>query len=111
MNDKVAEQARYEGPTIHWSELPEDTRGDEHARDWNFYRREVGRLLAEGHEGKWVLIKGEQIIGICDTREEAFAVADERYPMQQYLVHQIQIREPLLRMPTFMWRPQRRSAA
>jgi hypothetical protein len=109
MNDPRAEPGRDDRPTIHWSELPEDTRNDEHARDWNFYRREVGRLLAEGHEGRWVLIKGEQIIGMWDTREEAFAVADKRYLMQHYLVHQIQTREPLLRTPTFMWRPRWRS--
>jgi hypothetical protein len=44
-------------PTIHYTELPEDTSEGPIAREWNFYRREVGRLLAEGHEGRWVLIK------------------------------------------------------
>jgi hypothetical protein len=107
--DETARLARAERPTIHWSELPGDPKDDEHARDWNFYRREVGRLLAEGHEGRWVLIKGERIIGMWDTREEAFAVADERYLMQHYLVHRIRTWEPLLRTSTFMWRPRWRS--
>lgn len=39
-------------PTIHYSELPEDTSDRSTAKEWNFYRREVGRLLADGHEGK-----------------------------------------------------------
>lgn len=109
MNEAVSGTARDTQPTIHWSALPEDTRGDDHARDWNFYRREVGRLLTEGHEGKWVLIKGEQIIGMWGTSDEAFAAGYQRYLMQQFLVHQIQTREPLLRMPNFMWRPRWRN--
>jgi hypothetical protein len=84
-----------ERPTIHYTELPEDTRDDQIARDWNFYRREVGRLLAEGHEGKWVLIKGEEIVGIWDTREQAEAVALERYLMEPVLLQQILTREPV----------------
>jgi hypothetical protein len=35
----------------------------------------VPQLLADGHESRWVLIKGEEIIGIWDTEEEARAVA------------------------------------
>src|SRR5262249_24960502 len=84
--------------TIHWTELPEDTSGGPLAAEANFYRREVGRLLAEGHEGKWVLIKGEAIIGIWDTREEAFAAASNRFFRQAVLVKQIIEREPLLRL-------------
>jgi len=38
--------------TIHYTELPEDASESPIAREWNFYRREAGRLLAEGHEGK-----------------------------------------------------------
>src|SRR5262245_60921326 len=44
---------------IPYTELPEDTSGGRGAREWNLYRREAGRLLAEGHEGRWVLIQGE----------------------------------------------------
>jgi hypothetical protein len=90
--------------TIPWNEIPEDTSGGPLATEWNFYRREVGRLLAEGHEGKWLLIKGEAIIGIWDRREDAFATASERYLFQPCLVRQILAAEPLLRLPTFMYR-------
>ena len=50
------------------------------SQEWNFYRREVGRLLAEGQEGSWLLIKGDDIIGIWDTQEEAEAVALSEVP-------------------------------
>ena len=84
--------------TIHHTELPEDNRGDASARDWNFYRQEVGRLLAEGQEGRWVLIKGAKIIGIWESRDEAAALALERYLNEAVLIHQIQENEPILRV-------------
>jgi hypothetical protein len=86
--------------TIDYSELPEDTSDNPIARDWNCYRREVGRLLADGHEGKWVLIKGEEVVGIWATREEAKKVAVERFLMQPVLIRQVLRREPILRGPT-----------
>src|SRR5438093_812767 len=58
------------GPaTIHHTQLADPIRGSPIAAEWDYYRREVGRLLAEGHEGKWVLIKGEQIVGIWSSEE------------------------------------------
>jgi hypothetical protein len=86
-----------EPPTIHFSELPEDTSGGPLSAAWNFYRREVGRLIAGGHEGRWVLIKGEEVVGIWDTREEADRVRLERFFLQPVLMHRIQVREPLVR--------------
>src|SRR5271165_5087894 len=84
-------------PVIHHTELPEDTSDGPIAREWNFYRREVGRLLAEGNEGKWVLIKGEKIIGIWDTEEEANQVRLQRFRLQHVLMKKIQTSEPVLR--------------
>lgn len=84
--------------TIHWTELPEDTSGKPLATEANFYRREVGRLLAQGHEGKWILIKGEAIIGMWDNRDEAYAAASNLYFQQAVLVKQILEWEPLLRL-------------
>ena len=85
-------------PTIHYSELPPSKPGEALAEEWETYRREVGRLLAEGNEGRFILIKGGQIIGIWDTRAEAFAAADQRFPLQPILVHQIQERERIYRI-------------
>jgi hypothetical protein len=92
--------------TIYHTELPEDTSDSPGARDWNCYRREVGRLLAEGHEGKWVLVKGGEILGIWDIRDEAKAAALERYLMQPVLLRQVLTWEPVLRGPTSLrpWR-------
>jgi hypothetical protein len=87
-----------EPPTIHYTELPPAKPGEDLAEEWETYRREVGRLLAEGNEGRYILIKNREIIGIWDTQNEAFAEAYQRFPLQPFLVHQIQERERLLRM-------------
>lgn len=94
-----------QGPrTIHYTELPPAPPGDPGGVEWETYRREVGRLLAEGLEGKWVLLKDEQVIGIWDTLDEARDVALGKYLMQPCLIRQILTREPVLRMLT--WRCQ-----
>ncbi|MBM3983460.1 MAG: hypothetical protein FJ304_24965 [Planctomycetes bacterium] len=89
---------------IHWTELPEDT--GPLATVSAVYRREAGRLMIEGHDGRWVVIKGEEIVGIWDTRTEAFAVADKRYPLEPVFVKQILEWEPLVRLPMkwYLWR-------
>lgn len=86
-----------EPATIHCTELPEAQPGSVLSKEWNTYRREVGRLLAEGHEGAFVLIRGDEIIGIWPTAEEARRVALERYLLQHVLIHCIREREPVLR--------------
>jgi hypothetical protein len=88
---------RREPPTIHFTELPDMRPGDILATEYNHYRRVVGQLLAEGHEGKWLLLENEEIIGIWDTQEEADQVRVERFLMQAVLMKQILTREPILR--------------
>jgi hypothetical protein len=81
---------------IHYTELPPSQRGQPGDPEWETYRREVGRLLAEGNEGKYILIKEETIIGIYDTRDEAMDEGRRRYLLSGYLVHQIQTWERLV---------------
>jgi hypothetical protein len=85
--------------TIHFSELAEDTSGGPLSAEWNRYRREAGRLLAEGHEDRWVLVADEDLVGIWDTELEARAVAVCRYAQRPVLIHRILTWEPLLRGP------------
>jgi hypothetical protein len=93
-----------EAPTIHYAELPAAPPDSQLYQEWEFYRREVGRLLAEGEEGRFVLIKAEKVVGIWDTQEEAEAVAFYKYPLEPCLIHQVQRRERLLRGPSRVWR-------
>jgi hypothetical protein len=89
-----------ESPTIHYTGLPEAKPDSPLYLEWEVYRREAARLLAEGNAGRHVLIKGAQIIGIWDTHDEAAAAGYQRFLGQPFLVHQIQESERVLRCVT-----------
>jgi hypothetical protein len=94
-----------EPATVHYTELCEAKPDSPLYHEWNTYRRAVGQLLADGHAGRHVLIKGEQIIGIWDTHDEAMTAGYHRFLGQPFLVHQIQERERVLRCVTMhLWR-------
>ena len=93
----------HELPTIPYTELPDGDADSPIVREWNVYRREVGRLLAEGHENRWVLIKGDEIVGIWDSEEAARAVAMAQFLMQPCLIQQVRSREPIIRMSSRFW--------
>jgi hypothetical protein len=86
--------------TVHYTELKPFPPGEALAVEWEVYRREVGRWLAEGLEGRWALIKDEGVIGFFDSREAAMEEARQRYliPRQPFLVHQIRTSERVLRV-------------
>ncbi len=86
------------GVTIHYTELSAATPGSVLELEWTTYLREVARLLAEGNEGRHVLIKDDQIIGIWETRDEALEEGYRRFLGQAMLVHQIQTRERVHRV-------------
>jgi hypothetical protein len=69
--------------------LPDMIPGSQIETEWNYFRRERLPLLAEGHEGRWVLIKGEAIFGIFDTRDEAVTAGYARFGVVPLLAQQI----------------------
>jgi hypothetical protein len=89
--------------TIHFSELKSARPDDPLGLEWNLYLREVGRLIAEGHEGKHVLIKGETIVGFFDSRVAALEEAYKHFLGQPFLIHEIQTRERVYYVAPFYW--------
>jgi hypothetical protein len=87
------------GRTIPYTELPASAPGSAIAVEWEFYRREAGRLLSEGNEGRFVLIKGEAVIGLFESWEAAYQAGLERYSLQPFLIHQVRSQEPVIRGP------------
>ena len=85
-------------PTIHYTELKEDLSDGPLARPWNVYVREVGRLLAEGHAGKWVLIADEEIVGVFEERRQAALLAYTTYRGRSPMIHQVSEVEPVYRL-------------
>lgn len=88
--------------TVPYTELPEANPGSLFFHEWNTYRREVERLLAEGHEGKWVAIKGEAVLGIFDTVQQAdsvgLAMVLEGKIEEPFALRQILANEPILNL-------------
>jgi hypothetical protein len=84
-----------ERQTIPYTQLPASDPGSLLIEEWETYRREVGRLLAEGHEGRFVLIKGQTIVALYDTWDEARTEATKRYPFVPSFTKQILANEPV----------------
>jgi hypothetical protein len=91
-----------EPPTVHYTELPESPAGKPGSVEWNFYRRVIGQLLADGHEGRWVLIKGEELVGVWDTEDEVNRARLARFLLQDVLMKQVREREQVVR--GWQWR-------
>jgi hypothetical protein len=60
------------------------------------YCREVGRLLAEGHQGRYVLIKGDEIIDLFEDWTAARKAGLEQFHREPFFVHAIREVEPHL---------------
>ncbi len=85
-------------PTIHYTQLEDFPPDDPLYNEWNTCRRELPRLIAEGHEGKFVLVKGAEIIGLYPSYLEANAEGCRRFLTEPFLIHEIQTEIPLLRL-------------
>src|SRR5262245_5856700 len=72
-------------PTIHYTELEDLPPDNPLYREWVTYRREVPRLLAEGHEGKFALVKGTQLLGVYQTDNEATVEGYRRFLRESFL--------------------------
>jgi hypothetical protein len=86
-----------EPQTIHYLDQPEPRPGDLLFAEWTTYRREAGRLLKEGKEGLYLLIKGDEVVGMWPTHEDAMAEGYDRFGYQPFLVHRLREREQVLR--------------
>ncbi len=83
--------------TIHYSELPDLPPERVLARELATYKREAGRLIAEGHEGRWVLIKDDAVIGLWETMKAAADAGDRQLGRVPFMVRQVLTRERVLR--------------
>jgi hypothetical protein len=52
------------------------------------YQQKLGELLA--HEGKFVLIHGDEVAGICGTYEEALKEGYGKFGLDPFLVKRIE---------------------
>jgi hypothetical protein len=96
LTDRADSAGTKEPGGIHFTELPLDDSNGPLAREWNLYRREVGRLMAEGQQGRFVVIKGEEIVGIFEDWAAARVEGLKRFVREPFFVHEIREVEPHL---------------
>lgn len=58
-------------------------------RELAAYRRELPRLLSEGLEGQWVLVREDELTGVFPSSDVAMAEGYDRYGRERFFVHQI----------------------
>jgi hypothetical protein len=65
-------------------------------RELGTYQRELPRLLAEGHEGKYALIHGDRVDSLWPDEDAAYEAGCERFGLEPFLVQQVLRDEPVV---------------
>ena len=96
--DKVAAELTRPPTVVHYTKLEPSRLGDPFAQEWDTYVREIGRLLAEGHNDDYVVIRGGEILGVWSDKLEALAERYRHPNADSIMVRQIREWEPLIRV-------------
>jgi hypothetical protein len=57
------------------------------------YRRELPRLLSEGQEGRAALVRGDQIVSVWDTFQDAFQAGRTQFDLEPFLAQPVDSRD------------------
>ena len=88
--------------TVHYTELPALPPDNTFFHEWQAYRRDVAKLIADGLEGKWVVIKEGTIQGIFEGWKLGYRFGLDRNKQQTFLLHQILTNEPIHRLNGYL---------
>ncbi len=83
----------------HYTQVLDPRPDDPCFREWWTWKAEMPRLLKDGYEGKFIVIKGSKILGPYETLDEARDAAHAAYPLQSFVMMQILEYEPVLNVP------------
>ena len=75
--------------------VPNPPEGANLPPEWRALLRELPRLLAEGQGGKWALIRGEEIVAVFDTWDDAHEEGHWRYGLRGFLTPCISAEQPI----------------
>jgi hypothetical protein len=70
-----------------------EARKDLLKQEWRTFQRERGRLLAEGHKGRFALVKGDELVGMYPDEDAALRAGYERFGLVSFMVKQIMAEE------------------
>jgi hypothetical protein len=66
-----------------------EARKDLRKQEWRTFQRERDRLLAEGHKGRFALVKGDDVVGVFADEDSALIVGYERFGLGLFMVQPI----------------------
>ena len=64
-------------------------------RELTNYHSRKGDFLDQGHEGKFVVIHGDDIAGFWETYEDALQVACREFGLEPFLIKKVEAKEPI----------------
>lgn len=79
--------------------LPDDIRPLE--REIRTYYRELPRLIANGNEGRYALIRDERLVEVYSTLEEADIAGHELFGLDRFMAQKIRAKDLELLAPYF----------
>ena len=85
-------------PTIHYTQMPASRADSPTYRESETFRRELPRMLAEGHEGKWALIKGDEVVELFMSFDDGYRAGRQRYQFQPFIVQPVREWQPVMRL-------------
>jgi hypothetical protein len=85
----VHEAAVVGGKLVH--EIPDPAEGEPFADEWKTFKREVYRLMCHGGRGRFALIKGDKVVSVWDTHNDAIQAGRERFGQEPFMVQEIQL--------------------
>ena len=71
--------------------LPESVKPLE--REIRTYYRELPRLIADGHEGRYALIRDEELLSVWDTLEDAVTAGHDKFGFERFMTQKIRSRD------------------
>lgn len=71
--------------------LPENLKPLE--REMRTYFRELPRLIAQGHEGRYALIRDDELLSIWDTLDEAATAGYDKFGLEHFMTQKIRPRD------------------
>ncbi len=67
-------------------------------REQSLYEASLSRWLSD-HEGEYVLIKGDEVHGFYDSRDDALTAGYTRFGIGPLFVKQVSLSEPVYHIP------------
>jgi hypothetical protein len=72
-------------------DLPDPPAGEPYAEEWKTFKREVYRLMWGGNKGRFALIKGDRVLSVWDTQDDAIQAGRERFGQKPIFVQEVQL--------------------